>query len=189
MSSTPSGQITVLLKAWSGGDPAARDRLAPLISNELRRMARHYMRGERDGHTLQATALVNEAWIRLVDAAAVNWQDRAHFFAVSAQMMRRILVDSARARRSGKRGGPGVRVNLDDVPELGSSKDREMVALDDALNTLAEIDPRKAKVIELRFFGGLSVEETAEVLKISAQTVMRDWKLSKSWLQREMKRE
>lgn len=141
MSSPPSVQITVLLKAWSGGDQAAIDRLVPLISNESRRMARHYMRGERDGHTLQATALVNEAWIRLVDAAAVNWQDRAHFFAVSAQMMRRILVDSARARRSGKRGGPAVRVNLDDVPELGSSKDRELVALDDALNTLGAGGP------------------------------------------------
>jgi len=186
---TPSAEITLLLKAWNGGDQAAMDRLAPLISYELRRMARHYMRGERDGHTLQATALVNEAWLRLVDAAGVNWQDRAHFFAVSAQMMRRILVDSARARRSDKRGGPAPRVNLDDAPELGSSKDRELVALDDALKTLAKFDPRKARVIELRYFGGLSVEETAAVLKISEQTVMRDWKLSKSWLRLEMKRE
>ena len=189
MALNPSVEITGLLKAWGGGDQAAMDRLAPLISNELRRMARHYMRGEREGHTLQATALVNEAWLRLVDAAGVNWQDRAHFFAVSAQMMRRILVDSARARRSDKRGGPALRVNLDDAPELGSSKDRELVALDDALNTLAQIDPRKARVIELRFFGGLSVEETAAVLKISDQSVMRDWKLAKAWLQREMKKE
>jgi RNA polymerase sigma factor (TIGR02999 family) len=189
MALNPSVEITGLLKAWGGGDQGAMDRLAPLISDELRRMARHYMRGERDGHTLQATALVNEAWLRLVDAAGVNWQDRAHFFAVSAQMMRRILVDSARARRSDKRGGPALRVNLDDAPELGSSKDRELVALDDALNALAQMDPRKARVIELRFFGGLSVEETAAVLKISDQSVMRDWKLAKAWLQREMKKE
>jgi RNA polymerase sigma factor (TIGR02999 family) len=178
-----------LLKAWGGGDQAAMDRLAPLIADELRRMARHYMRGEREGHTLQATALVNEAWIRLVDATGVNLQDRAHFFAVSAQMMRRILVDAARARRSDTRGGPAPRVNLDAAPELGSSRDRELVALDDTLNTLAQIDPRKATVIELRFFGGLSVEETAAVLKISPQSVMRDWKLAKAWLQREMKKE
>jgi RNA polymerase sigma factor (TIGR02999 family) len=189
MALTPSSEITGLLKAWGGGDQAAMERLAPLISDELRRMARHYMRGERDGHTLQATALVNEAWIRLVDATGVNWQDRAHFFAVSAQMMRRILVDSARAHRSDKRGGPAVRLNLDDAPELGSSRDRELVALDDALETLARMDSRKAKVIELRFFGGLSVEETAEVLKLSPQSVMRDWKLAKAWLQCEMKRE
>jgi RNA polymerase sigma factor (TIGR02999 family) len=192
-------QITGLLKAWGGGDQAAMERLAPLISAELRRMARHYMRGERDGHTLQATALVNEAWIRLINLAgengaaggngAVNWKDRAHFFAVSAQMMRRILVDSARARRSDKRGGAALRLNLDDSPELGSSKDRELVALDDALNALAQLDPRKAKVIELRFFGGLSVEETAEVLKISEPSVLRDWKLARAWLQREMKKE
>ena len=183
-----SGEITGLLKAWSGGDHAAMDRLAPLLAAELRRIAGHYMRGEREGHTLQATALVNETWSRLVDATGMNWQDRAHFFAVSAQMMRRILVDSARARRSDKRGGPAVRINLDDAPQLGSTRDRELVALDDAMSTLAEIDPRKAKVIELRFFGGLSVEETAEVLKISGQSVMRDWRLAKSWLQREIKR-
>jgi RNA polymerase sigma factor (TIGR02999 family) len=189
MALTPSIEITGLLKAWGGGDQAAMDRLAPLIADELRRMAKHYMRGEREGHTLQATALVNEAWIRLVDATGVNWQDRAHFFAVSAQMMRRILVDAARARRSDKRGGPAPRVNLDAAPELGSSRDRELVALDDTLNTLAQLDPRKARVIELRFFGGLSVEETAEVLKISPQSVMRDWKLAKAWLQREMKKE
>ena len=188
MALTQSVEITGLLKAWGGGDQAAMERLAPLISDELRRMARHYMRGEPDGHTLQATALVNEAWIRLVDVAGVNWQDRVHFFAVSAQMMRRILVDSARARRSGKRGGPALRLNLDDAPELGSSRDRELVALDDALDALARMDARKARVIELRFFGGLSVEETAEALKVSPQSVMRDWKLARAWLQREMKR-
>ena len=189
MDLTSSVEITGLLKAWGAGDQAAMERLAPLIAGELRRMARRYMRGERDGHTLQATALVNEAWIRLVDAAGVNWQDRAHFFAVSAQTMRRILVDSARARRSAKRGGNAPRVNLDDAPEVGSSRDRELVALDDALNTLVQVDSRKARVIELRFFGGLSVEETAEVLKISPQSVMRDWKLARAWLLREVRRE
>jgi RNA polymerase sigma factor (TIGR02999 family) len=158
-------EVTRLLKAWAGGDAAAAERPAPLIAGELRRLARHYVRDERDGHTLQATALVNEAWIRLADAATVNWQDRAHFFAISAQMMRRILVDSARARRSEKRGGPLARVNLDDAPEIGSSRDGELVALDEALNLLEKLDPRKARVIELRFFGGLSVAETAEVLR------------------------
>ena len=184
-----SVQVTGLLRAWSGGDQAALERLAPLISRELQKVARHYMRAEGPGHTLQTTALVNEAWVRLVGTTGVDWRDRVHFYAVAAQVMRRILVDSARARRSGKRGGPAPRVNLDDTPELGSSKDRELVALDDAMNALAQIDARKARVIELRFFGGLSVEETAEVLKISEQSVLRDWKLAKAWLQREMKKE
>ncbi len=146
------------------------------------------MRRERQGHTLQATALVNEAYLRLVDAAALNWRDRAHFFAVSAQIMRRILVDSARARVSGKRGGPAPRVNLDDVPMVAAGKSRELIALDDALQELAKLDPRKAQVIELRFFGGLSVDETAEVLKISPQSVLRDWKLAKAWMLRELSR-
>lgn len=181
-------EITVLLNAWSGGDQAAMERLAPLISDELRRVARHYMRGEREGHTLQATALVNEAWIRLVDSAGASWHDRTHFFAAAAQMMRRILVDSARARRSGKRGGPLPKLNLDDVAQVGSAQDRELVALDDALNLLARMDPRKVRMIELRFFGGLSVEETAEVLKISPRSVKRDWTLVKSWLSRELRR-
>jgi len=179
-------QITGLLKAWGGGDPAAMDQLVPLIASELRRLAGHYMRGERDSHTLQATALVNEAWMRLVDANGVAWQDRAHFFAVAAQTMRRILVDSARARRSERRGGPLPRIHLDDALEVGTSADRELVALDDAMNALAHLDPRKVQVIELRYFGGLSVEETAEVLKVSEQTVLRDWKLAKAWLYREL---
>jgi RNA polymerase sigma factor (TIGR02999 family) len=182
-------EITVLLNAWGGGNHAAMERLAPLISEDLRRIARHYMRGEREGHTLQATALVNEAWIRLVDSAGPNWENRAHFFAAAAQTMRRILVDSARARRSGKRGGPLLRVNLDDVAQaVGIERDRELFALDDALNQLARLDPRMVKVIELRYFVGLSVEETAEVLGVSPRSVKRDWMLAKSWLSRELRR-
>lgn len=152
-------------------------------------MARRYMRNEREGQTIQATALVNEVYLRLVEGAEVNWQDRAHFFAVSANLMRRILVDRARARGSAKRGGAAARVNLDDALQIAAvNRDREIVALDEALDTLAEMDPRKAKVIELRFFGGLSVEETGEVLKISPQSVMRDWKFAKAWLTRELAR-
>src|SRR3989442_15068068 len=159
MTPRPSAEITRLLKDWGGGSPAALEKLAPVVYQELRRMARGYMRRERPGHTLQTTALVNEAYLRLVDAGNVSWQDRAHFFAVSAQMMRRILVDAARARGSAKRGGPAPRLNLDQIPEIAPGRDREVVALDDALKLLAEMDPRKVRVIELRFFGGLSVEE------------------------------
>ncbi len=144
------------------------------------------MRRENPGHTLQTTALVNEAYLRLVDVANIGWQDRAHFFAVSAQVMRRILVSSARARVAGKRGGGMPRANLDEIPDISSGRDRELVAVDDALKLLVEMDPRKARVIELRFFGGLSVEETAAVLKISPQSVMRDWKIAKAWLMREL---
>jgi RNA polymerase sigma-70 factor (ECF subfamily) len=181
-----STEITQLLKAWGGGDAAALDRLAPLVYQELRRLARRHMRREQAGNTLQTTALVNEAYLRLADAGGVSWQDRTHFFAVAAQMMRRILVDAARARRSEKRGGPAARVNFDQVAEVVPSPANDLVALDDALNTLAEVDPRKVRVIELRFFGGLSVEETAAVLGVSPQTVMRDWKLAKAWLTLEM---
>jgi RNA polymerase sigma factor (TIGR02999 family) len=175
-------------------EQAAMDRPASVVYQELRRIARRFMKNERPGNTLQTTALVNEAYLRLVDAKRVGWQDRVHFFAVSAQMMRRILVDAARARASAKRGGQVKRVNhssafnLDEIPEVSSARDRELVAIDDALQVLAEMDPRKARVIELRFFGGLSVEETAEVLKISPQSVMRDWKLAKAWLTRELTR-
>jgi RNA polymerase sigma factor (TIGR02999 family) len=184
--------ITVLLRAWSAGDEAALDRLTPLVYDELRRMARRYMRNERAGNTLQTTALVNEAYLRLVDAKNVSWSDRVHFFAVSAQMMRRILVDSARARASAKRGGLAKRaahstaVNWDEIPDASSNRGAELIAIDDALKRFAEFDLRKAQVIELRFFGGLSVEETATVLKISPQSVMRDWKLAKAWLTREL---
>jgi RNA polymerase sigma factor (TIGR02999 family) len=192
MKSAETSQVTVLLRAWASGDGAALDRLAPLVYDELRRMARRYMRKERAGNTLQTTALVNEAYLRLVDVKNVSWSDRVHFYAVSAQMMRRILVDSARARASAKRGGAVKRVahstavNFDEIPDLRSARGTELLAVDDALTRLAEFDPRKAKVIELRFFGGMSVEETAEVLKISPQSVMRDWKLAKAWLLREL---
>jgi RNA polymerase sigma factor (TIGR02999 family) len=185
------GEVTALLKAWGGGDPIALERLAPMISHELRKVARHYMRNEREGHTLQPTALVNEVWVRLVDTTNVDWRDRSHFFAAAAQMMRRILVDSARARRSGKRGGPLPRVNLDDAARMegiGSEQDRELVALDDAMNLLAQVDPRKVRMIELRYFAGLSVEETAEVLKISPRSVKRDWTFARVWLSRELRR-
>jgi RNA polymerase sigma factor (TIGR02999 family) len=184
----PSPQITRLLRAWGSGDRSALERLTPVVYHELHGMARRYMRRERTGHTLQTTALINEAYLRLVDVSSVSWQNRAHFFAVSAQMMRRILVDAARARAARKRGGQAVRADLDDIPDLSSRRDQEIVAIDDALKTLAEIDRRKARVVDLRFFGGLSVEETAEVLNVSPQTVMRDWKLAKAWLMREMAR-
>ena len=183
-------EITRLLRAWGSGDKAALEALTPRVYDELRRMAHRYMKNERAGVTIQATALVNEVYLRLVEVTGASWQDRVHFFAVSAGMMRRILVDQARARASAKRGGAGHKVNLDDAPEVDApGRDREIVALDDALNLLTETDPRKARVIELRFFGGLSVEETAEVLGISAPSVLRDWKLAKAWLQKEMKKE
>jgi RNA polymerase sigma-70 factor (ECF subfamily) len=183
----PSAEITRLLRAWAEGDEAALDELAPLVYRELRERAGAYMGRERRAVTLQATALANEAWLRLVDVSSVNWRDRAHFFAVAAQMMRRILVDAARARVTDKRGGATRRINLDEIPDVSPGRDREMVAIDDALRLLVELDPRKAKVVELRFFGGLSVEETAAVLKISGQSVMRDWRLAKSWLMREIR--
>ena len=181
-----SGPITALLKAWSDGDEQARQQLVPLVYEELRRMARRCMRRERPGQTLQTTALVNEAYLRLVDVTNVSWQDRAHFFAVAAQIMRRILVDAARARASAKRGGRAPRVSLDQTPEVSTSRASELMRIDDALNTLKRVDPRKAQVIELRFFGGLTVDETAEALKISPQSVMRDWKLAKAWVLREL---
>jgi len=187
MEPAASVDITRLLKAWGSGDEVALVQLTPAVYAELHRIARHYMRRECRDNTLQATALVNEAYLRLVDAANVNWQDRAHFFAIASQMMRRILVDAARARIAAKRGGQAERVNLDNLPELGSAREHDLVALEDALTTLTRIDPRKVKVVELRFFGGLSVDETAEVLKISPQSVLRDWKLAKAWLQRELK--
>ena len=187
-----SAQITGLLKAWGAGDAAALDRLTPLVYAEFRRLARRYMRRENPGNTLQTTALVHEVYLRLVDASIVDWQDRAHFFAIAAQMMRRILVDAARARASAKRGGrvqhihQSTAVNLDNLPDLGRQKGTELLAMDDALGVLAQMNPRHARVVELRFFGGLSVEEIAKVLSISPQSVMRDWKLAKAWLKREL---
>jgi RNA polymerase sigma factor (TIGR02999 family) len=181
-------EVTKLLRAWGGGDRAALDALTPQVYGELHRIAARYMRNEWEGRTMQATALVNEVYVRMVDVTSADWHDRAHFFAVSATMMRRILVDQARARGAARRGG-GRPMNLDDAPEVAApGRDNEMVALDDALNALAEMDPRKAKVIELRFFGGLSVEETASVLGISEQSVMRDWKLARAWLYGEIRK-
>jgi RNA polymerase sigma factor (TIGR02999 family) len=188
MDPAETAEITRLLQAWRGGDQAALERLSPLVYGELRKIAHGYMRNEREGATLQATALVHEAYLRLVDANTVDWHDRVHFYAVSAQLMRRILVDAARARVRAKRGGQAPKLNLEEIPDLSAGRSAELVAVDDALNDLAKLDPRKASVIELRFFGGLSVEETAEVLKISPQSVMRDWRLARSWLMRELSR-
>lgn len=182
----PANEVTQLLLAWSGGDETALEKLTPLVYRELHRLAQRYMSRERQEHTLQTTALVNELYLRLVDADQMRWQNRAHFFAVSAQLMRHILVDFARSRKNIKRGGEVIKVSLDDAPVVSEDTDSNLIALNDALNSLAEIDERKAKVIELRFFGGLSIEETAEVLKISGDTVMRDWRLAKLWLLREM---
>jgi RNA polymerase sigma-70 factor (ECF subfamily) len=179
-------EITRLLREWRAGNEAALDRLAPLLDGELRRLARGYMRRERPGATLQTTALVNEAYLKLVDYRDADWVDRSHFFAVSAKIMRRILVNRAEARAALKRGGRAVRVDLDEIPDVSSKRDRELIAVNDALNALAEIDARKARVVELRFFGGLSVEETAEVLKISWQTVARDWRTARAWLMKEL---
>jgi RNA polymerase sigma factor (TIGR02999 family) len=173
-----SAEITGLLRAWSGGDQTALDRLAAQVFDELHRMARHHMRNERAGNTLQTTALVNEVYLRLVDVKNVDWQQRAQFFAISAQMMRRILVDAARARGSHKRGRGAVKVNVDETPVMSPERDSSLVALDDALEAFSMVAPRQAKLVELRYFGGLSEEEIAEVLKISPRTVRRDWEFA-----------
>ena len=177
--------VSQFLRAWSDGDQSALDKLAPIVYDELRRLAGHYMSRERTGHSLQATALVNEAYLRLVDYKRMRWENRAHFFAVSAQLMRRILVDHAR-RHNLKRGAGVQHVALEDTAVVGGGRAENLVVLDDAMQALAQIDPRKAQVVELRFFGGLSVEETAEVLKVSPVTVMRDWNTARAWLLREM---
>jgi len=186
MPSPSPQQVTQLLQAWGQGEDAALAKLVPLVHQELRRLARRYMFGEHAGHTLQATALVNEAYIKLLGSQKVDWQNRAHFFAISAQLMRRILVDSARARGYQKRGGGVPRVTLDEALIGPKEKDYDLVALDDVLKILATVDFRKSQVVELRFFGGLSAEETAAVLKVSPDTVLRDWRLAKAWLKREM---
>ena len=178
---TTSRSVTALLLAWREGDETALARLTPLVHQELQRMARRCLRGERAGHTLQATALVNEAYLRLVDVQHVNWQNRVHFLAMTARLMRRILIEFARARGREKRGGGALQVSLADGL-LTTDKGQDLVALDDALEALAKMDERKSRVVELRFFGGLSVEETAEVLAVSPETVMRVWKFSKAWL-------
>jgi RNA polymerase sigma factor (TIGR02999 family) len=179
-------EVTQLLQLWSGGEETALEKLVPLVYGELHRLARRYMAQERPGQTLQVTALVNEAYLRLVDSRQASWQNRAHFFAVCAQLMRRILVDRARSRRAQKRGIGAPALELDEALVVAQGRSTDLVALDDALKDLAALDPRKGQVVELRFFGGLSVEETAEVLKVSKETVMRDWKLAKSWLRREL---
>jgi RNA polymerase sigma factor (TIGR02999 family) len=189
----PVSDVTALLKAWRGGDQTALERLTPLIYDHLRKLGRQYLRKERAGARADATSLVHDAYMRLVDARTVDWQDRAHFFAVSSTIMRRILVDAARARASAKRGGDLQRVentttlNLDALPAAGTDRANEICALDDALDALAKREPRRAKVIELRYFGGLSVEETAEAIGVSPQTVLRDWKLARAWLAVELR--
>src|SRR5882724_7228785 len=181
-------EITQLLLAWSDGDQEALPRLTPLVYAELHRLARRYMGRESPGHTLQTTALVHEAWLKLIDQRRVRWQNRAHFFGVSAQLMRRILVDMARSRNYLKRGGGARQVELAEPLVVSKERDADISALDEALDALAAFDPRKARVVELRFFGGLSVEETAEVLKVSTDTVTRDWQAAKAWLYRELSR-
>ena len=181
--------MTGILLKWREGDESALDRLVPIVHSELRRIARRCMAGERAGHSLQATALVNEAYMRLIDVQHVNWQNRAHFLAMSARFMRRILVDYARSKGYQKRGGGAVNVTFDEGLPVAVEPAMDLVALDDALKALATMDERKSRVIELRFFGGLSVEETATVLAVSPETIMRDWKLAKAWLMRELRGE
>jgi RNA polymerase sigma factor (TIGR02999 family) len=189
METTPASDIsetTRLLKAWSEGDETALERLVPRVDAELRRLARHYLRGERHDHILQTTALVNEVWTRLIDWPDVSWQNRAHFIGVAAQLMRRVLVDEARRRQALKHGADAALVSLAHAEGIAHEKGVDLVALDDALNELAAFDNRQSKIIELRFFGGLSLEETAEALKISARTVQREWSLAQAWLYREL---
>jgi RNA polymerase sigma factor (TIGR02999 family) len=178
--------VTRLLHAWTAGDRLALDQLIPVVHRELRRLARRHMRGERVDHTLQTTALINEAYMRLVDISRVQWRDRAHFFAMAARLMRRILVDHARARGYQKRGGGAPKVSFDEALQAVQQRSHDLVALDDALLALEAVDARKSQVIELRFFGGLSVEETATALDVSADTVLRDWRLARAWLRREL---
>jgi RNA polymerase sigma-70 factor, ECF subfamily len=189
MSEPTAHEITQLLRAWSNGDQTALDRLVPLVYAELHRLARAYMRGEQAGHTLQSTALINEAWVRLIDWKNVEWQNRAHFFGVAAQMMRRILVDFARERGAIRHGGAAKQVALEEAVFVSESRGAEIIALDEALHALAEFDERKSKIVEMRFFGGLGVEETAAVLKLSSRTVKREWNLARAWLYRELKGE
>jgi len=182
-----STQITGLLIAWRNGEPKALEELMPLVHRELKRIARNYMRRQRVGHTLQTTALVNEAFVRLVDSNRVNWQDRSHFFAISAQLMRRILVDVARRKNSAKRGGDRMQVTLADEIKSAPGNGADVVELDDALNRLAELNARHCQIVELKYFGGLTEEEVAETLGISVRTVRRDWNLARAWLYRELK--
>ncbi len=189
MSVPDDHEVTSLLQAWSAGDERALDKLAPLVYQELHRTAHRYMDREHSGHTLQTTALINEVYLRLVNARKVDWQGRAHFYAICARMMRRVLTDFARSRRYIKRGGDAVHLSFDEALFLGREDDPDIVELDEALNVLAGMDPRKTQVVELRFFGGFSVEETAKVLGVSVETVHRDWKFAKVWLLRELSKE
>ena len=189
MGTASAREVTQLLLAWRQGDEEALEQLVPVVHHELRRLAHRYMAGQRPGHSLQTTALVNEAYLRLVGFGQVRWQDRAHFLGVSAQLMRRILVDSARSRGSLKRGGGGQKVTFDEGLVVSLEREEDFIRLDDALRELAEFDERKSQVVELRFFGGLGVKETAEVLQVSAGTVMRDWKLTKLWLLQKLSEE
>jgi RNA polymerase sigma factor (TIGR02999 family) len=182
-----TAEITRLLQRWSDGDGQALEKLTPALYKELHRMAHRYMRQERSGHTLQTTALINEAYLRLIDWKNVRWQNRAQFFGVSAQLMRKILVDFARSRNYAKRGAGERAVSLDEVPCVSPDRPRDILVLDEALERLAALDPRKSRVVELRFFGGLTLEETAQVLNVSTRTIRRDWDLAKSWLSREMR--
>ncbi len=179
-------EVTGILHEWSDGDPNAPERLMPLVYDELRRLARGFLAKERASHTLQPTALVNEAYLRLVDQTRVNWQNRAHFYGIASSMMRRVLIDHARARASGKRGGAAVRLSIDDIQIPIEERAAGLIALDDALKTLEQMDERKGKVVELRFFGGLTDEEIAEVLGVTTRTVLRDWKKARLWLYREL---
>ena len=188
METTSTSLITQRLIAWSDGDPQALDGLMQLVYKELRRLANHYLRSERSDHTLQPTALVHEAYIRLVGQNQVRWQNRAHFFGVAAQMMRRVLVDHARANCRAKRGGAAQKLSFDEMINLYQRQDEQIVELDEALTRLREIDSRKSEVVELRYFGGMSVEETAEILGVSVNTVMRDWNMAKAWLYQELKK-
>ena len=186
MSILSQHEITVLLREWGNGDKAALDQVMPLIYSELRKLAHRQMRRERVGDTMQTTALINEAYLRLIDYERVQPKDRSHFFAIAAQAMRRILVERARSRKSIKRGSGGEKVSLDEAAELQDERARELVALDDALTTLATIDPRKAQIVELKYFGGMTIEETAAALDVSTPTVERDWQMAKIWLYREI---
>lgn len=179
-------EITKLLKDWSGGDQTALDKLMPLVYDELHWLAHQHMRREQPGHTLQTSALINEAYLRLVDQPQIRWENRAHFFGIAARLMRRILVDEARKRNAAKRGGRAIQVSLTEGVDVVQEQAANVVALDDALKTLGAIDSRQSEIVELRFFGGLSIEETAEVLKVSAGTVMRDWTFARAWLRNEM---
>jgi RNA polymerase sigma-70 factor, ECF subfamily len=182
-------EITERLIAWGAGDRAALDQLLPAVYQELRRIAGNYLRQENPGHTLQPTALVHEAWLRLIDQTRVDWRNRAQFFGVAARMMRRILVDHAKAKHREKRGGDAVKLSLDDLINFSQERAADILALNDALDELTRIDARKSRVVELRFFGGFSVEETAQILEVSPETVMRDWKMAKAWLYQQIRRE